>query len=71
MFKARVVSPPDTAGARETALYSLKVWEEGTAEPGAWDLETRGTLLGLERGSILLVSHHTAAGFGPVEVQPV
>lgn len=68
ILKARVSSAPD---ARETSPYSLKVWQEGTAEPEAWDLRARGTLLGLERGSLLLVSHHTAAGFGPVEVRPI
>jgi hypothetical protein len=66
VFKARVTSAPG-----ETARYSLKVWEEGTAEPEAWDLQTRGTLLDLTRGSMLLVSHHTAAGFGPVHVTPI
>ena len=71
LFKARVESVADAPAPGETALYSLKVWEAGTAEPEAWDLQARGTLLGLERGSLLLVSHHTAAGFGPVEVRPI
>jgi hypothetical protein len=66
VFKAGVTSVPG-----ETALYRLKVWEAGSAEPGAWDLEARGTLLDLERGSILLGAHHVAAGFGPVEVTPL
>jgi hypothetical protein len=66
IFKAHVTSVPG-----ETALYSLKVWEEGAAEPEAWDLQTRGTLLGLDRGSVLLISHHTAAAFGTVKVRPI
>ena len=74
-FKARVTSAPDAsppgASAGATALYCLKVWEVGTAEPESWDLQTRGALLELARGSMLLVSHHTAAGFGPVDVKPI
>ena len=64
------MSAADAPVPGETALYCLKVWEEGRAEPEAWDLQMRGTLLGLARGSMLLVSHHTAASFGPVEVRP-
>jgi hypothetical protein len=60
-FKARVLSD----------LYSLKVWEEGTVEPEAWDLQARGAPLSLTRGSLLLVAHHTAAGFGSLEVTPL
>jgi hypothetical protein len=70
LFKARVTSPPG-ASAGATALYCLKVWEAGTAEPESWDLQARGALLELARGSMLLVSHHTAAGFGPVDVKPI
>ena len=66
MFPPRVSSVPG-----ETSVYRLKVWEEGRTEPNAWDLEARGALLELTRGSILLASHHTAAGFGPVDVTPI
>lgn len=62
-FKLRVQSRPGS-----TSLYRMKVWEEGTAEPAAWDLTGEGVADELAEGSILLVSHHADATFGDVHV---
>lgn len=49
-------------------MYALKVWEQGQAEPDAWDLEMRGTPMSLREGSLVLGAHHVAASFGRVLV---
>lgn len=63
VFKLRVASRP---GA--TSLYWMKVWEEGSAEPEAWNLTGDGLADELREGSIVLVSHHADATFGNVRV---
>jgi hypothetical protein len=66
VFKMRVQS---SAGGPST--YSLKMWPQGSAEPGAWDLSGRGVDGELATGSLLLVAHHTDATFGQVKVSPI
>ncbi len=63
VFKMRVETPPG-----EGAVYSLKVWEQGTTEPPTWDLSAQETLPDFESGSILLFSHHVDASFGDVSI---
>lgn len=67
IWKVRV----QTLGDGRT-LYSLKVFEQGTSEPAAWDSSTYGhTGYELSSGSILLVAHHTDVSFGQVTIVPV
>jgi hypothetical protein len=63
IFKMRVDSRPN-----ETSLYRLKVWQQGTPEPEAWDLQTNGPAEELKTGSALLLAHQTDASFGDVTV---
>jgi hypothetical protein len=66
IFKMRVESRPGT-----TSMYLLKVWEQGTPEPGEWDLISTGYGGELEYGSLLLLAHHIDATFGDVQVVPL
>jgi regulation of enolase protein 1 (concanavalin A-like superfamily) len=66
MFKMRVESRPE-----QSSLYQLKVWEQGTPEPGEWDLVSGGYSTELEHGSLLLLAHHADATFGSVQVTPL
>lgn len=54
-----------------THADSLKVWQDGTPEPAAWDLVSNGTLSSLPRGSFVLGAHEVAASFGSVHVIPL
>lgn len=62
-FKMKVASNPG-----QTATYSFKVWEQGTAEPVEWDLQAQGTSGEPKSGSILLIAHHVEVVFGEVIV---
>ena len=65
IFKARVET---VTGPK--SIYSLKVWEQGQAEPPQWDLvrEQSGDPLA---GSVGLISHNRDASFGTVTVSPI
>ena len=66
IFKVRVETQADG-----TSRYHLKVWPADEPEPAVWDLSAPDTIMALREGSLLLVSHHTAATFGNVNVQPL
>jgi hypothetical protein len=52
--------------------YSVKIWEDGRAEPAAWDIQSRQALSeGLRNGSLLLLAHHVDASFGNVTITPL
>jgi len=40
-------------------LYSLKVWEQGAAEPSNWTISGYGVSGELKQGSVLLMSHYS------------
>jgi regulation of enolase protein 1 (concanavalin A-like superfamily) len=65
IFKGRV----QTLGNGQS-VYSIKVWQSGTAEPGAWTLQyTAGTSdYQPSRGSVLLDAHESDVSFGDVTV---
>lgn len=66
MFKMRVETDPGHGG-----IYSLKVWEEGQAEPSEWDLVASQTLSDPQNGSVVLIAHQVDASFGDVTVTPL
>jgi regulation of enolase protein 1 (concanavalin A-like superfamily) len=66
LFKMRVEARPG-----QSSLYQVKVWEQGTPEPGEWDLVSGGYPTELEHGSLLLLAHHADATFGNVQVTPL
>lgn len=55
----------------KTSLYSLKAWPQDENEPDGWVLEAEGRIGEHSRGSVILLSHHTAAAFGNVSVRAV
>ncbi len=63
-FKARVETLASGA-----SLYSMRVWEQGQAEPGAWDIQSPGHADGLTEGACLFVAHHAAASLGDLAVR--
>jgi hypothetical protein len=66
IFKMRVETRPG-----QTSMYRLKVWQDGTPEPAAWDLSAPNYPGELSAGSLLLVAHQTDASFGNVIVVPI
>ncbi|MDF0717303.1 BspA family leucine-rich repeat surface protein, partial [Muricauda sp. 334s03] len=52
------------------SLYRLKVWEQGTTEPIAWDLEHTSNTSDEQQGSLMLISHLADVTFGDVTVTP-
>ncbi len=48
--------------------YSLRVWEDGVAEPSAWTFEHTTNPGDPKKGSLVLVAHHVNASFGEVIV---
>jgi hypothetical protein len=66
IMKMRVQSRPN-----QTSLYALKAWAQDEAEPSGWTLEAEGRIGEHSKGSIILLSHHTAAAFGNVLVEPL
>ena len=66
IFKMRV----ETSGAGG-GTYSLKMWEEGTAEPASWDISATAPASDLANGCLLLLLHHVDASVGTVTVTPL
>jgi len=66
VMKMRVQSRAGT-----TSLYSLKAWEQDQPEPSGWSLSAEGRIGEHSQGSIVLLSHHTAAAFGNISIAPV
>ena len=50
--------------ATQGPSYRLKVWEQGTAEPFDWEIESTLAVGAPDQGSLLLVAHHVDATFG-------
>ena len=65
IWKLRVESQSDGS-----ALYRMKIWEEGSVEPSGWELTDihRNDVPG---GSMLLIAHHTDVSFGNVSIDPL
>ncbi len=65
MFKGRV----QTQGNGQS-VYSIKVWQAGTAEPANWTLQyTAGTTdYQPSSGSVLLDAHESDVSFGDVTI---
>ncbi len=55
------------------STYRLKVWQQGSAEPGAWTLEYDGSGDANDpgTGALALVAHEATATFGDVIVTPL
>ena len=53
--------------------YRLKVWQQGTAEPGTWTIEYNGATDANDpgTGSLAFVAHEATATFGDVIVTPL
>ncbi|MDY6987570.1 MAG: fibronectin type III domain-containing protein, partial [Thermodesulfobacteriota bacterium] len=49
-------------------LYSLKVWEDGEEEPGAWTLQKQRDLSDVTTGSLIFSLHHVDATIGDIEI---
>ncbi|MEM7273342.1 MAG: LamG-like jellyroll fold domain-containing protein [Actinomycetota bacterium] len=58
-------------GGGQGPLYRLKVWEQGTSEPSAWDIVTSLPPGSPDSGSLVLVAHHVDANFGNLEVRRI
>ncbi len=65
LLKARV----ETTDAG--AVYSMKLWEEGQPEPGAWEITGQEELNDPQRGSAVLIAHQADVSFGNVAVTQV
>ncbi len=53
-----------------TVNMGFKVWEQGTTEPSAWDLEgITPEATGILSGSAIFVAHHVDASFGDIQVR--
>ncbi len=58
-------------GGGDGPLYRLKVWEQGTSEPGGWDIVTALPPDAPDTGSLALVAHHVDANFGDLQVREI
>jgi hypothetical protein len=67
--RARVVTDPGTGNS----TYSFSVWEEGTPEPGVWDVEFVAGTTSAEpaSGSLVLLAHEADVDFGQIAVNPI
>jgi len=52
-------------------LYSLKVWEDGSGEPGTWTLTNQEGPSTPQAGSLMLITHMADVSFGNVTTTPV
>lgn len=66
MFKMRVEDEP---GVHQ--IYSFKVWENGTSEPGAWDVVANQNLLAPSEGATFLVVHDCEAEIGDISITDI
>jgi hypothetical protein len=64
-YLMRIRSETETA---TTSLVRMKVWEDGTPEPGAWQIMSDFTTRG---GSILLIAHRADVTFGDATILPL
>ena len=56
--------------AGRPSVYRMKLWPQGRPEPSEWDLEGENHPGELDRGSVVLLAHHTDATFGDVLIEP-
>ncbi|OZV68145.1 T9SS type A sorting domain-containing protein [Winogradskyella aurantia] len=66
MFRTSV----ETDAVSGNTNYRIKFWEQGTAEPDAWNLEQTEGTSDLQEGSLMLIAHKTDVTFGDVIVTP-
>jgi hypothetical protein len=66
MVKMRVETVPGVGG-----LYSVKMWQQGTAEPAGWIVTRQETLADPQDGAPVLVSHHVDASWGTVVITEI
>nr|MDJ0737519.1 Ig-like domain-containing protein [Nostocaceae cyanobacterium] len=66
IFKMRVEDVEST----DRTLYSLKVWDEGEAEPTNWDVQESSSS-GPDSGGAVLIAHRNDVTFGDVTVTPI
>ncbi|HEG43343.1 MAG TPA: hypothetical protein ENH94_04760 [Phycisphaerales bacterium] len=52
-------------------IYSMKVWEQGQAEPVNWDIVGEAQQAEPAAGSLMLIAHYANASFGKVEITPI
>ena len=52
-------------------VYSLRIWEEGTAEPANWNVQYTDTTSGLTNGSLVFVAHFADTTFGNISVTQI
>ena len=60
MFRMSVETRP------QGVVYGLKVWDQSSPEPGAWDLTYTLNPSVATHGSLMLLAHHVDATFGEV-----
>ncbi len=65
-LRVRVESP-----AEGGSTYSVRMWEQATAEPADWDATITEDVDDPQTGSLLFVVHNTDAVFGDISVRPV
>ena len=65
IFKVRVETQPDGS-----ALYSTKVWADGSPEPAAWELASVDTA-DTGGGALLFIAHFADVSFGNVVIEPL
>lgn len=65
IWKMRVEDTP-----HGNPYYSMKVWKQGSPEPGKWDLRGMGEPASLTNGSIAFDAHHVDATFGNITIVP-
>ena len=66
MFRTSV----ETETLTGNTIYRIKFWEQGSAEPVAWNIEQTEDASNLQEGSLLLISHQADVTFGNVSVTP-
>ena len=68
IYKMTVQTLHGLDGGLIGSLYRLKIWEQGQAEPGQWDLTATEGPDDPQFGSLLLLSHFVDCVFGNVTV---
>jgi hypothetical protein len=56
---------------RNTTRYRVRIWEDGTPEPGGWQLTAVEGAGDVTSGSALLIAHNTDVTFGNVSIIPL
>lgn len=71
-MRMRCETQPDAPDGDGVTLYSWKIWEDGTSEPGPWSWQvTQESQYALRQGGLVLLAHHVDATFGDVQVTAI